>query len=109
MITENDIERIRAGEAACMAVSPEYFRNGDYSAWQSQVEETENMSYDEYQDWLVEYMEGFDSIEVHSDGCIYGNKGGISHDISYKDFNDIETFIELMEKYGLGEVQFYGE
>ena len=108
-ITESEKQRIQDGDAASVCVSPEYFSEGDYTEWQDQDEETEEMSYSEYADWLVQYMkEKYDHIDVHSDGCVYGNRGGISHDISYNDFDDVETFIELAEKYGIaGTLQFY--
>lgn len=105
-ISEKDKERIRNGELARAVVTPEYFREGDYTNWQEQSEETKSIPYDMFVDWLVKYMEKYDSIVVYSDGTIYGNKGGLSHDIEYDAFDDVETFIELIEKYGVGEIEF---
>jgi len=106
-ISETDKERIRNGELACVVIPPEFFEDGDYSHWQSNTEETENMTYEEFQDWLVADMRKYDSIVLYSDGTIYGNKGGISHDIDYDNFGrDVEIFIKLAEEYGVQEVEF---
>jgi len=106
-ISEENKQRIRNGESACVIIPPEFFEDGDYSRWQDQSEETENMTYEEFQTWLVEDMKKYDSIVIHSDGCIYGNRGGISHDIDYDNFGkDVEIFIELAEKYGIQDVEF---
>jgi len=106
-ISETEKQRIRNGESACVLIPPEFFEDGDYSHWQGNSEETKDMTYDEYQAWLVENMRKYDSIVIHSDGCIYGNRGGISHDIDYDNFGkDVEIFIELAEKYGTQEIEF---
>ncbi len=108
-LTDREIERIRNGELASVIVSPEYFRNGDYTRWQDQAEETSAMPYEEYVDWLVKEMgEKYDTIVLYSDGTMYGNRGGISHDISYQEFSsgDYDTFIALVEKFGIGNIEF---
>lgn len=106
-ISEKDKERIRNGELARVIIPPEFFEDGDYSQWQGQSEETKDMTYEEFQACLVEDMKKYDSIILYSDGTIYGNKGGISHDVDYDNFGrDVEIFIELAEEYGLQGVEF---
>lgn len=105
-ISETDKKRIRNGDLASVLIPPEFFEDGDYSHWQNNTEETENMTYEEFQVWLVEDMRKYDSIVMYSDGTIYGNKGGISHDIDYDSFGqDVEIFIKLAEEYGYQEVE----
>jgi hypothetical protein len=99
-LTETQKTRIEK-EDSKVIVSPEYFMEGEYTHWQDNTEETKNMSYTDFQAWLVDDMRKYDSIVVYSDGCIYGIVGGISHDISYDDFTDKQTYIELIEKYGI--------
>lgn len=106
-ISEIDEQRIRNGELASVLIPPEFFEDGDYSAWQDNTEETKDMIYEEFQAWLVEDMKKYDSIVLYSDGTIYGNLGGISHDIDYDNFGkDVEIFITLAEKYGTQEIEF---
>jgi len=107
-ISESDKERIKNGELACVLISPEFFEDGDYSHWQNNSDETKDKTYDEFQSWLVEDMRKYDTIVMYSDGTIYGNKGGISHDIDYNNFGrDVEKFIELAEEYGIQELEFH--
>lgn len=106
-ISETDKQRIMNGDLACVVVAPEYFEDGDYTAWQDNTEETKDMTYEEFQTWLVEDMKKYDSIVLYSDGTIYGNKGGISYDIDYNNFDEVETFIELAEEYGIQDVEFH--
>lgn len=106
-ISETDKERIRNGELASVLIPPEFFEDGDYSHWQDNTEETKEMTYEEFQAWLVEDMNKYDSIVMYSDGTIYGNKGGICHDIDYDNFGrDVEIFIKLAEEYGVQEIEF---
>ncbi len=108
-LTDEEKNRIRNGELASVVVSPEYFREGDYTGWQEQTEDTVAMSYTKYVDWLVREMEEkYERIVLYSDGTLYGLKGGVSHDISYEEFNsgDMDTFIELVEKFGIGNIEF---
>lgn len=106
-ISEIDKQRIRNRELACVLIPPEFFEIGDYSSWQNHTEETEEMTYEEFQEWLVEDMRKYDSIVMYSDGTIYGNKGGIAHDIDYDNFGqDVEIFIKLAEEYGVQEIEF---
>ncbi len=108
-LTIEEKNRIRNGELMAAIVSPEYFREGDYTHWQDQTEETAAMPYDEYVDWLVEEMkEKYDTLVLYSDGTMYGNRDGVSYDISYEefDFGDMDTFIELVEKFGVGNIEF---
>ena len=106
-ISETDKERIRNSELARVLIPPEFFEDGDYSHWQNNTEETKDMTYEEFQIWLVEDMRKYDSIVMYSDGTIYGNKGGISHDIDYDNFGgDVEIFIKLAEEFGVQELEF---
>lgn len=106
-ISEIDKERIRNGELACVIIPPEFFEDGDYSEWQNNTDETKNMTYEKFQVWLVEDMRKYDSIVMYSDGTIYGNKCGISHDIDYDNFGrDVEIFIKLAEEYGTEGIEF---
>jgi hypothetical protein len=99
-------QRIRNGELARILIPPEFFEDGDYSHWQDNTEETKDMTYEEFQAWLVDNMKKYDSIVLYSDGTIYGNKGGISHDIDYDNFGkDVEIFIKLAEDY-TQEIEF---
>ena len=101
-ISKQDQDRIRNGEAASVLIPPEFFEDGDYSHWQENTDETKDMTFEEFQTWLVEDMRKYDSIVLHSDGCIYGNRGGICHDIDYDNFGrDLEIFISLAETYGI--------
>jgi hypothetical protein len=103
VISEEEIVRVRNGERACVQVSPEYFSGGDYTHWQCQSEETKNMEYKEFREWLIENMKWeYESIVLYSNGALYGYRGGIAHDISYNEFDDVETFIELAEEYSIG-------
>lgn len=105
IISEQNKEKIRNGHIANVLIPPEFFEDGDYSHWQNNTDETKDMTYDEFQVWLVKDMRKYDSIVLFSDGTIYGNKGGISHDIDYDNFGkDVEIFLELAEEYGIGEV-----
>lgn len=106
-ISESDKNRIREGEIAHTQIPPEFFEDGDYSHWQNNTEETKDMTYEEFQSWLVEDMKKYDSIVLYSDGTIYGNLGGMSHDIDYDNFGrDVEIFIRLAEEYGTQEIDF---
>jgi len=106
-ISEENKQRIRNGESACVFIPPEFFEGGDYSQWQGNSEETKDMTCEEFQAWLVEDMRKYDSIVMYSDGTIYGNKGGIAHDIDYDNFGrNREIFINLAEEYGTQEIEF---
>ena len=106
-INESQKARIRSGEKARVLIPAEFFSEGDYSNWQENLDETKNMTYEEFQAWLVEDMRKYDSIVMYSDGSIYGSIGGISHDIDYDNFGkDVEIFIKLAEEYGIGEIDF---
>ena len=106
-ISETDKERIRNGELARVLIPPEFFEDGDYSPWQGNTEETKDMTYEEFQAWLVEDMKKYDSIVLYSDGTIYGNLSGIVHDIDYDNFGrDVEIFIVLAEEFGTQEIEF---
>lgn len=106
-LSETDKQRIRNGELASVLIPPKFFEDGDYTAWQENTEETKDMTSEEFQTWLVEDMKKYDSIVLYSDGCIYGNKGGISHDIDYDNFGkDVEIFINLAEEYGTQVIEF---
>ncbi len=94
---------------ASVCVAPAYFEEGDYTEWKDQEKETRDMTYEEYAKYLVEEMhQKYDCLRLHSNGCLYGIEGGTSHDISYNEFDDIETFVELVEKYGIkGTLEVY--
>lgn len=107
-ISKTDKEKIRKGDLACVIIPPEFFEEGDYSQWQDQSDQTKDMTYEEFQAWLVEDMRKYDSIVMYSDGTIYGNKGGICHDIDYDNFGqDVEIFIKLSEEYGTQDIEFH--
>lgn len=97
--------KIPESELVCVVVSAEYFSEGDYTQWQGQREETADMTYAEFSDWLVEHMRKYDSLVLYSDGTLYGNVGEVSYDISYREFDDINIFYELAEKFGIGDVE----
>ena len=106
-ISETDKQKIRTGELASVLIPPEFFEDGDYSHWQENSEETKDMTYEEFQAWLVDDLKKYDSIVLYSDGTIYGNKGGVAHDIDYDNFGrDVEIFIKLAEEYGTQEIEF---
>ena len=102
-ITEETKQKLEDGEIkASVCISTDYFEEGDYSHWKEQDEETAAMTYEEYQKHLVaEMQETYECIRLHSDGTLYGIENGTSHDISYNEFDDIKTFIELAEKFGI--------
>ena len=102
-ITNETRKKLDAGEIkASVCVSTDYFGEGDYSHWKEQNEETDVMTYEEYTEHLVQEMQDqYECIRLHSDGTMYGIESGISHDISYNEFDNIKTFVELAEKYGI--------
>ena len=102
-ITEETKQKLEDGEIkASVCISADYFSEGDYTHWKEQNENTEVMTYEEYQKHLVaEMQETYECIRLHSDGTLYGIENGTSHDISYNEFDDIKTFVELAEKYGI--------
>ena len=102
-ITEETKQKLEDGEIkASVYISADYFEEGDYTHWKEQNENTEVMTYEEYQKHLVaEMQETYECIRLHSDGTLYGIENGTSHDISYNEFDDIKTFVELVEKYGI--------
>ena len=92
-------ERIESGEIISVTVSPKFFEEGDYSKWADQYPQVEDLN-----TFLVRHFgEVYDRIVITSDGCVYGVRGGISHDIDYGNFRDVETFLDLVEEYGIEE------
>ena len=79
-----------------------YFNDGDYTNW---YDDDVKQGYEgTYSEWLEEIlkpkMNEYDRLELYSDGTLYGYKDGISHDISYNEFDDPEVFDEIVETYG---------
>jgi len=102
-LTQDIITKLEDGDIkASVCVSADYFEEGDYSHWKEQNVETDAMTYEEYKKHLVaEMQDQYECIRLHSDGTMYGIENGTSHDISYNEFDDIKTFVELAEKYGI--------
>jgi hypothetical protein len=110
IISDEIKQQLEDGEIkASVCVAPVYFEEGDYTEWKEQEKETQEMTYEEYGKHLVDEMhQKYDCLRLHSDGCLYGIEGGTSHDISYNEFDDPATFVELVEKYGIpGTLEVY--
>lgn len=92
-------------------ISAKYFQEGDYTHWYSEyLEENPNsgISYEEYiRDILIPEMEEYDYLLLFEDGTLYGVKGGISHDISFNEFEpyDTEIFENLCKEFGVDKTE----
>lgn len=103
-------KKVRNGELIGVYISPDYFLEGDYYSWY--YDDKKNNKKYTYDEWVVNIlipeMEKYDSLILYSDGTLYGYKGGVSYDISYEEFEpgDIETFLYLINKYGINVVGY---
>lgn len=118
MLTEREIEKIREvlekGGLVGVRVSPEYFKEGDYTHWYDRYCDSNSKgvscSYSEFIDSVVmAEMEDYDYLVLYSNGTVYGIKGDLTYHISYNDFryhrgfdglSEAEIFMELIKKYG---------
>ena len=87
----------------------QFFENAECAHWYDQYVIEQKMFKEEalnYEQWfeqiLMPNLMEFDSITLWSDGCLYGNKNGICHDLDYEwlERNNWDLFLELYEQYG---------
>ena len=66
-------------------INRKYFNDGDYTEWYEQQSKNDTFlgTYEEYLDYLIEKYE---EIIVTDDGCMYGEEGTMSYDMSYDEF-----------------------